>query len=145
MDSLLAGIDEDQLYALYAWASTAARRRIVRWAAEDRVRRAPLSGTELTDLGLSGPEVGRVLARVRSAHLDGAVANREEAIALARELARQTKRASKRARKVAGKKVIGKKVIGKKVAGKKVLGKKVAGDKKAAKKSPGKRPRRGSA
>jgi hypothetical protein len=30
-----------------------------------------------------------VLARIRSAHLDGAVANREEALALARELERR--------------------------------------------------------
>lgn len=89
VDGLLSGIDEDELYALHALAVPAVRRRIVRWAAEDRGRRIPLSGGDLTGLGLSGPAVGRVLARVRSAFLDGEVANREEAMALAEELARR--------------------------------------------------------
>jgi tRNA nucleotidyltransferase (CCA-adding enzyme) len=89
VDGLLSGIDEDELYALHALAAPAVRRRIVRWAAEDRGRRLPITGTDLTGMGLSGPAVGRVLARIRSAFLDGEVANREEAVALAVELARR--------------------------------------------------------
>ena len=48
-----------------------------------------VGGRDLSDLGLSGPAVGRVLALVRSAVLDGQVMNREEALALAREHARR--------------------------------------------------------
>jgi tRNA nucleotidyltransferase (CCA-adding enzyme) len=88
VDALLAGISEEELYALHAWAPTPVRRRIVRWAAEDRLRRAPVGGADLAGLGLSGPAIGRALSRIRSAYLDGAVANREEALALAAELAR---------------------------------------------------------
>jgi tRNA nucleotidyltransferase (CCA-adding enzyme) len=88
VDALLGEIDEADLHALYASAGVADRRRIVRWAAEDRARRAPLGGDDLLGLGLAGPAVGRALSRIRSAWLDGEVANREEAIALAQELAR---------------------------------------------------------
>jgi hypothetical protein len=49
----------------------------------------PIGGADLTAMGLEGPAVGRVLGRVRSAFLDGEVANREEAVALAEELARR--------------------------------------------------------
>ena len=38
-------------------------------------------------MGLSGPEIGRALARIRVAFLDGGVRTREEALALAREIA----------------------------------------------------------
>lgn len=88
VDAVLAGVSEEVLYALHAWAPTPVRRRIVRWAAEDRARRPPVSGNDLEDIGLAGPAVGRALAAIRSAYLDGAVANREEGLALARELAR---------------------------------------------------------
>jgi len=98
VDALLRGIDEDELWALHASAPPAVRRRILRWAAEDRSRRLPLSGSDVEEMGLSGPAVGRVLARVRSAFLDGEVANREEALALAHEVARQKNRAKGRHR-----------------------------------------------
>jgi tRNA nucleotidyltransferase (CCA-adding enzyme) len=88
VDALLGEIDEEQLHALHAFLPTSARRRIVRWAAEDRGRRPPVSGSDLTAIGISGPAVGGALARIRTAFLDGAVANREEALALAREVAR---------------------------------------------------------
>ena len=68
------------------------QRRIVRWAAEDRAQRLPVSGRDLTALGVSGPAVGRSLARIRAAFLDGEVANREEALALAEELVRSGRR-----------------------------------------------------
>ncbi len=98
VDAALAGIDEEELHALHAFAEPAVRRRIVRWAAEDRARRSPVTGEDLLALGLSGPAVGRALSRVRSAYLDGEVANREEAIALAEELVRQkgTRRAARK-------------------------------------------------
>ena len=89
VDALLSGLDEEQLYGLHAWAPTPARRRVVRWAAEDRGKRSPVSGNDLTGIGLTGPAVGRALARIRSGFLDGAIANREEALALAREVSRQ--------------------------------------------------------
>jgi FXSXX-COOH protein len=80
-------VDEERLRALYAWAPASIRRRILRWAAEDRSRRLPVSGADLVEIGLSGPALGRALARVRVAYLDGGVANREEAMALAQEMA----------------------------------------------------------
>jgi hypothetical protein len=89
IDALLAPLPEDTLQALYASCEAPERKRLVRWAAEDRPRRSPVSGSDLVGLGLAGPDVGRVLARLRAAHLDGEVANREEALALATELARQ--------------------------------------------------------
>ncbi|MDG2334924.1 MAG: hypothetical protein P8Q97_11920 [Myxococcota bacterium] len=96
VDALLGGIHEESLVALFASSEPLLRRRIVRWAAEDRARRVPLSGDDLTELGLAGPAVGRALARIRVAYLDGAIANREEATALAVEWARR--RASRSAK-----------------------------------------------
>ncbi|MBW1686428.1 MAG: hypothetical protein JRS35_15340, partial [Deltaproteobacteria bacterium] len=69
-------------------APPALRRRIGRWAGQDRARRLPLTGSDLVEIGLSGPAVGRALLRIRSAYLDGALRTREEALALARELSR---------------------------------------------------------
>ena len=43
---------EEGLHALYACAEPTARRRIGRWAAEDRTRKAPLSGEDLVSIGL---------------------------------------------------------------------------------------------
>ena len=88
VDAALAGADEDRLHALHAVAPAPARRRIARWAAEDRGRRPPVDGRDLVRLGLSGPAVGRALRRIRTAWLDGAVRTREEALALAGELLR---------------------------------------------------------
>jgi len=95
VDAALVGLDEETLHALYAWASPAARRRIARWAEEDRTRRPPLSGNDLVAIGLAGPAVGRALARVRVAWLDGSVAGREEALVLARELSRRSRKQSR--------------------------------------------------
>ncbi len=93
VDATLSDLPEESIQALYALATVPVRRRILRWAAEDRRRRVPIGGAELAELALAGPEVGRVLARIRSAFLDGEVANREESLALAEEIA---KRASRR-------------------------------------------------
>jgi tRNA nucleotidyltransferase (CCA-adding enzyme) len=86
-DAVLAGTEEDELLALAAWAPSGIRRRIVRYAREDRCVRLPVGGDDLVEIGLSGPAVGRALARIRAAYLDRAVRDRDEALALARELA----------------------------------------------------------
>ncbi len=94
IDAALGELDEEALHALWAVAPPAARRRVTRFAGEDRERRAPLTGADLLAVGLAGPEIGRSLARIRVAFLDGAVRTREEAVALARELgARRRRRA----------------------------------------------------
>jgi hypothetical protein len=89
LDATLAPIDEETLQALFAGAGPPLRRRVQRWALEDRGRRAPVGGADLVALGFSGPAVGRALARIRTAFLDRRVAGREEALALARELLRR--------------------------------------------------------
>jgi tRNA nucleotidyltransferase/poly(A) polymerase len=89
VDAVLSELDETELLALHASAPPLLRRRIVRYAAEDRGRRSPVTGADLVAAGLGGPAVGRALGRVRAAWLDGEVANREEALALARELGRR--------------------------------------------------------
>jgi tRNA nucleotidyltransferase (CCA-adding enzyme) len=99
IDAVLAPIDEESLLALWSLAGPAERRRIARWASEDRTRRAPVTGADLVAAGLAGPVVGVALARIRVAFLDGAVREREAALALAREIAaRETRRARRRAR-----------------------------------------------
>ncbi len=95
-DAILHEIDEERLHALHASCTAPLRRRIARWAAEDRDRPLPVNGRDLTALSLAGPAVGKVLSRIRSAYLDGEVANREEALALARELERRSRSAAKR-------------------------------------------------
>jgi tRNA nucleotidyltransferase (CCA-adding enzyme) len=88
VDAALRDLPEEELHALYAWAEPALRRRIARFAGEDRHRRLPINGQDLAGLGLAGPMLGRALERVRCALLDGAVKTREEALALAAEVAR---------------------------------------------------------
>jgi len=89
IDAALAPLSEEDLYSLYSLADPKLRRRIARFAVEDRMRRVPLSGEDLLAIGLEGPALGRVLNRVRIAYLDGALRNRDDAIALAREIARR--------------------------------------------------------
>lgn len=87
IDAVLTGAGEDESLALYAFAPPTARRRVARHMREDRPRRLPVTGDDLLALGLTGPAVGRALARLRIAFLDGVVKDREDALALARELA----------------------------------------------------------
>lgn len=87
VDRALQGSDEERLLALAVSAPVPVRRRVVRWAGEDRGRRALVGGAELVGLGLAGPDVGRALEAVRAAWLDGVVRTREDALALAREVA----------------------------------------------------------
>jgi hypothetical protein len=77
------------LLAVLAWAPPNLRRRIQRYALQDRRARLPITGDDLLAIGIRGPAVGRALARIRVAFLDRAVRDREEALALARELARR--------------------------------------------------------
>jgi tRNA nucleotidyltransferase (CCA-adding enzyme) len=90
VDSVLADLDEDQLLALCAGSEPLLRRRVLRWAAEDRDRRIPVSGRDLLAAKLEGLVIGVALSRIRAAYLDGEVANREEALALAREIQRRS-------------------------------------------------------
>lgn len=98
IDAVLVGIDEESLHALHASAPPALRRRIARWASEDRGRRLPVNGDDLVQLGFAGPALGRALRQVRTAYLDGGVRTREEALLLARELSRRRPRQGPRAR-----------------------------------------------
>ena len=92
IDALLGALREEELVALHASSDAASRRRIARFAGEDRARKLPLDGSDLVGLGLRGPEVGRALGRVRAAWLDGLLRTREEALALAAECGHQSKR-----------------------------------------------------
>ncbi len=89
IDRLLCELREEEILALYAASDAGTRRRIARYASEDRPREAPVNGADLVALGLRGPEVGRALARVRAAFLDGWLRTREEALVLAVECARR--------------------------------------------------------
>jgi tRNA nucleotidyltransferase (CCA-adding enzyme) len=88
-DAALCDADDEELLALLAWAPPNLRRRIQRYALEDRLAPLPISGDDLLAIGIRGPAVGRALARIRVAFLDRAVRDRDEALALAREIARR--------------------------------------------------------
>ena len=92
IDAVLGALSEEALYAVYASGPSALRRRVARYASDDRHRRLPISGDDLVAAGLSGPSVGRALERIRAAYLDGALSSREEALALAHEVARRSRR-----------------------------------------------------
>jgi tRNA nucleotidyltransferase (CCA-adding enzyme) len=98
-DAVLRQTDDEELLALLACAPPNLRRRIQRYALEDRGAGLPISGDDLVAIGMRGPAVGRALARIRVAFLDRTVRDRDEALALARELARPAgrKRAARRA------------------------------------------------
>lgn len=89
VDAILGGIASEELLALHAWSPPPLARRIARFASEDRGRALPVDGRDLLAAGLDGPAVGRALARIRTAFLDGELAGREEALALVAELARR--------------------------------------------------------
>lgn len=106
VDAALRKLEEEELQALYASVTPALRRRILRFALEDRSRRLPVNGDDLAAEGLEGPALGRALARIRIAYLDGSVRNRSEALALAREFQRRrgaARAGSRRSVKTSGK------------------------------------------
>jgi len=94
----LQGTAEEELVALAAWSPQNLRRRVLRYAADDRSVVLPVGGDDLLELGLSGPDVGRALRRLRVAVLDREVRTRAEALALAREVARGRDTAGRRRR-----------------------------------------------
>lgn len=106
VDALLGDLHEETTQSLYALADVPVRRRILRWGAEDRRRRAPVGGVELIELGLEGPDVGKALGRIRAGFLDGEIANREEALALAEEMARRAARRKPRSKAKAGRRKV---------------------------------------
>lgn len=87
-DAVVRDLPPETLLALAAEATPPVRRRLLRWVREDRAKKPPVDGRDLLALGLSGPAVGRALARIRVAWLDAAIRSREDALALAKELAR---------------------------------------------------------
>ncbi len=89
IDAALGGLGDEELLALLAFAAPTPRRRILRYATEDRPRRLPVTGDDLVALGLAGPAVGRALARIRAEMLDGRLRGRDDALALAREIGRR--------------------------------------------------------
>lgn len=99
VDAALRALPPEELAALLASAPRTAQRRIERHAAEDRDVRLPVTGDDLVAIGLAGPDVGRALARIRAALLDREVATRDDALALARELAERTRRSTSAARR----------------------------------------------
>jgi hypothetical protein len=81
---VLRRLAPEEALALAAGAGAALRRDILRHLHEDRALRLPLDGSDLGALGLAGPAVGRALAALRRAWLDGELASREAAFAWAR-------------------------------------------------------------
>ncbi len=89
LDALLRPLAAEELLALWASARAPDRRRILRHLREDRERVLPVNGDDLLALGLSGPALGSALAEIRKATLDRVLHSREDALALAREIARR--------------------------------------------------------
>jgi len=97
-DARLRGLPAEELVALAALASAGVRRRILRFAAEDRARALPLDGSDLVALGFAGPALGRALAALRRAVLDGEVSDREQALAFVQDPRRRRSAARGRAK-----------------------------------------------
>jgi len=89
-DALLGPLSADARLALFASADPSARRRVLRWAREDRAVALPVAGEDLLAVGLRGPAVGAALAQLRVFWLDRAVRDRDELLALAVELHART-------------------------------------------------------
>jgi tRNA nucleotidyltransferase (CCA-adding enzyme) len=96
-DAALRPLARSELLALAAEGG-ALGRRVLLHLREDRERSLPLDGSDLGALGLAGPEVGRALAALRRAVLDGTLASREEALAWARRRAAREGSAARRRR-----------------------------------------------
>ena len=84
----LAGVDPA---AVSAWAELSPDEVVAnalrQYVSDLRFVKPELSGAALLQMGAAeGPEIGRVLAGLRDARLDGRVVNREEEVSLARDL-----------------------------------------------------------
>ncbi len=76
--------------ATQAGALAAGADVVERWWERDRDRRADVDGSDLVAAGIApGPAIGRALAAVRAAVLDGAIENRESQLQLALRVARE--------------------------------------------------------
>ena len=76
--------------ATQAGALAAGADVVERWWERDRDRRADIDGSDLVAAGIApGPAIGRALAAVRAAVLDGAIENRESQLQLALRVARE--------------------------------------------------------
>jgi len=85
---VLAGVDSA---AVSAWAELSSDEVVAnalrQYVSDLRFVKPELSGVALLQMGAAeGPEIGRVLAGLRDARLDGRVVNREEEVSLARDL-----------------------------------------------------------
>ena len=85
---MLAGVDPA---AVSAWAELCPDEVVAgalgRYASELRYVKPELSGAELLRLGVvQGPEVGRMLDRLRDARLDGKLKSKEEEVSLVRDI-----------------------------------------------------------
>ena len=85
---VLAGVDPA---AVSAWAELSSDEVVAnalrQYVSDLRFVKPELSGVALLQMGAAeGPEIGRVLAGLRDARLDGRVVNREEEVSLARDL-----------------------------------------------------------
>jgi tRNA nucleotidyltransferase (CCA-adding enzyme) len=79
-DARLAPLPLEERLACAATARASVRARILVHAEKERSLTLPLDGRDLIALGFRGPAVGRALARVRAAVLDGEVGSRAEAL-----------------------------------------------------------------
>lgn len=71
-------------------ALTTGRPEVGRWWRDDRDRRPAIDGSDLVAAGIApGPAIGRALAAVRAAVLDGAIETRESQLDLALRVARE--------------------------------------------------------
>ncbi len=72
------------------WRGTPVAERVARYVTELAHAATSLAGGDLVALGVrQGPAVGEILAKLLEARIDGAVASREDEIALATKLARE--------------------------------------------------------
>ncbi len=88
VDTVVRELSRPTFLALQDEAPPAARRRLQRWDREDREVTLPVNGKDLVAAGLEGPEVGRALERIRAGVLDRVVRHREDALAVALEVAK---------------------------------------------------------
>lgn len=91
-DALLSALAPETVLALGAGAGSALLRRMLRHLHEDRACVLPISGADVTAVGGRGPAVGKALAAVRRALLNGEIRGRREALALAERLIRRSAR-----------------------------------------------------
>ncbi len=91
-DALLSAHPPEALLALGAGVSAPVLRRMLHHLREDRAYSLPISGADITAAGGRGPAVGKALAAVRRALLNGEIRGRRDALALAERVLRRSAR-----------------------------------------------------